>query len=710
MLSDPGPVQAHAQALARLAGSTGSAASRLSGQVGAAAAALGWSGTAASAAEGRAATSRAQLARVGDTVGEASRAVGTLAAAMSEHGPRLRQALNVLGGSSPEAGTLPQWQAGSGVITDIRTTAMTEATAQLNEQTSALLAADRAAACALDRAAGVLRLFGGVDADPGWIGSAAPPGAAPVLAAAGVIDDDRDVAVLRAAAGLPAGPAGAVALRTLLTDRYPGAGADHLGQLLERHPDLARSLGGSRLPPSGQARPGSPEAVLAAGLAGSTSSPKARVAAVAGAFAGMTPAERRRLALLYPDLVGNLEGAPVADRVAANRVRIGVALDDERSRHDRLVAAARAQDPRQRSIARFLDGGGLVSRVPGPDLDLQDSEGKITLYQHLLDDQVLDPSYQRPGRGRSPVTRRQVLVFDPAGDGRIAELWGNLDAHTDHVGVFVPGTTARVANFQTYSDLGYSLTKDDLKGRTATIAWLGTDLPDAIVADAPDPSYARDGAPVLRDFVAGVRTRAAPGSTVTVIGHSYGGSLVGAADAAGMDADRVVMVESPGAGPGIWSVGDYHDTGRGHPVAHYSMTAPGDAIALARVGKDFQDAHGIGHGGNPDSLPGFVRLDTGRYGDDRPPEQHGPMVSGVLSHSHVLDYGTTAWNNLHGLVSGGPVVAYTPPHVVDHVEHHHAVISGGRAGGFTATWDTHDPQTVHPYQDPTFTGPALELP
>ena len=64
---------------------------------------------------------------------------------------------------------------------------------------------------------------------------------------------------------------------------------------------------------------------------------------------------------------------------------------------------------------------------------------RITLYQSLLHDLV--------DQGRGPRTHRQVLLFDDAGPGRLAELWGHLDSRTRSVAVYVGGTGTTVRGF-----------------------------------------------------------------------------------------------------------------------------------------------------------------------------------------------------------------------------------------------------------------------
>ena len=88
-------------------------------------------------------------------------------------------------------------------------------------------------------------------------------------------------------------------------------------------------------------------------------------------------------------------------------------------------------------------------------------------------------------------------------------------------------------------------------GDTSTIVWLGYDAPDHIPA-AVLPGYATDGAPALRDFTLGLReSHQGPDANVTVIGHSYGSTVVGTADALageGLAVNDIIAMGSPGMG------------------------------------------------------------------------------------------------------------------------------------------------------------------
>lgn len=82
--------------------------------------------------------------------------------------------------------------------------------------------------------------------------------------------------------------------------------------------------------------------------------------------------------------------------------------------------------------------------------------------------------------------------------------------------------------------------------------WMGYDRPMSVIPEAASTSYAHNGAGALEDFQAGLRashddTSARGPSINTVIGHSYGSTLMGAAAFDGyLDANNVVAVGSQG--------------------------------------------------------------------------------------------------------------------------------------------------------------------
>ncbi len=247
-------------------------------------------------------------------------------------------------------------------------------------------------------------------------------------------------------------------------------------------------------------------------------------------------------------------------------------------------------------------------------------------------------------RGADGSVRRrghQLLHFDPRGDGEVIEVLGDL-SRARHVAVFVPGTgsdlqrypgtLARMVPFASADPTagawwcGRAPTSPTSPSTTASCRCASTSSPrpTATLPTARDRHWLRTSP------TCGGPRRA--GADVTVLGHSYGGSIVGSALAHGLAVDRVVHVSSAGT---------YART-RPHAggAQVFSMTAPDDPIQLSQ-GHDLDDAPQhlaqdltsagvapeaaavglalravvpggqVGHGADPDVAPGVVRLDTG---------------------------------------------------------------------------------------------------
>jgi hypothetical protein len=248
---------------------------------------------------------------------------------------------------------------------------------------------------------------------------------------------------------------------------------------------------------------------------------------VAAALDEMHPAVVDRLLVDEPDLLGRLDGAPAGLRCAANDMLMARELDRLRD------LAARLEDE-----ANQFDGVGSAGGVTQGDLgrevyvaELERVETRIAMFARWLDED------------------RQILLFDPAGDGRVAEVFGDLD-DAGHVAVVVPGMANTIDDFGPLDGGGFRADAEQLYEEAvrldpgvATIAWLGYDTHDG--ADATGRSAADDGHRRLIAFTQGIAA-ATPRPHLTVIGHSYGSLVTGMAAGAGLAVDDVVFVGSPG--------------------------------------------------------------------------------------------------------------------------------------------------------------------
>ena len=256
------------------------------------------------------------------------------------------------------------------------------------------------------------------------------------------------------------------------------------------------------------------------------------------------------------------------------------------------------------------------------------------------------PYAQWAGQGR------QFLAFDPRGNGRIVEVFGDLGA-ADRIAVLVPGVATRADNFNT----GLGDVRDrapavqaralyDAAGaaapsqHVAVIAWLGYDAPQGVGRDAAREELARAGAASLDSFTKDLATLR-PSAQVTVIGHSYGSVVAGLA-AAGLPSQvkDVVVVGSPGMG--VSRARDLHTSA--HIWAGQSAQDWIDWLPAFQV-------WGAGHGTMP-AAPGF---------GDRVFGTHG-----VTDHDRYLAPGTQSLSNIVNIVLGrdssvtGPDSAATP--------------------------------------------------
>jgi hypothetical protein len=353
-----------------------------------------------------------------------------------------------------------------------------------------------------------------------WVASAVAADAASVLEIHGVTVGTAAAEISAWAAALPAGDAGTAALRQRLATLPVG----ELATVVEANPAIASRLadpsgsfaaviaavpgerrGDPRFvrgaspgasPPGGEARSNPPDAASIGGLIPAALAAAfvlrpgpARERAVREAARALPDITRRRLALLYPQAIGSLDGMPLANRIAANRVLITAALDAELRRRSGVLARLDDRDHHSGPLDLLQDETGrLWDRVndTAPIGNLVDdfeedpgnaasaSDARIALYKSVLD------------------SDRRVLAFDDHGDGVFVELFGNLDDETSSVAVLVPGTGLDLDSYSAWAALARDFQAD--ADALAVVAWMGGDFPDALAA-AASRSYAEEDAP-----------------------------------------------------------------------------------------------------------------------------------------------------------------------------------------------------------------------
>ena len=163
---------------------------------------------------------------------------------------------------------------------------------------------------------------------------------------------------------------------------------------------------------------------------------------------------------------------------------------------------------------------------------------------------------------------------------------------------------------------------------TAVVLWKGYDNPADVLAAAAGTIECNEdlttAAHDLTEFVASLAL--APEQSLTVIAHSFGSIVTGAALAdAGLQVTDVVVAGSPGMT--VDALRDLH-LQQSH---FFSEQAPGDAIAE------------LGAFGAAPASPEFGGTRMSTNAPDRPP---------VVAHSHYFDPGSAALENMADVVTG----------------------------------------------------------
>lgn len=687
MVSDADPVRAAGESLKGAADLVSQERATVRTTLGEAATALGWEGQLTDRAQETSSGSEDAFRTLEEDLDAGGQALAALARELSLHGATLR---SIQAEWDQLQGDRPTTEVRGDHGEQVEVVDYTELRRQeqvLRDRAQApmedLRTADRVCHDSLAAVEASLRALVPHGSSSTFTRSLVPTGAWGVFQEQGVVDSATEEGFLQ---DLPEPPS-AQDVRALLDELDP----DRVEDFLARHPELLAVLAQDYAPedPDDPLLSGLRDAVGELDADGMVADPSA-IEDIRTYWAELTPAEQRRLRLYYPAFVGRLDGIPVEHRAAANRLLIKSAIDVEEARLAVLEAmpdndAYRGQVADQMPgiypdwyVDLIIDGlthdaaQGLVKDFRLRDQELARSEARLEFYQELL--QPLDtPRFTAVEDAAGtvlPADARAVLLFDPRGDGRFAEWHGEFES--ENVGIFVPGTTTDMSNIGKYADDVRTLVRPG----TSAITWMGVDLPDAVAADATQTRYSEDGGWALLRFVEGLGTvedRGMSERTVTAIGHSAGGGIVGFADVYGMDVDRTLLIAPSGSGLGLhrplpfpldpWGAqpttpSEYPPQtwdGQAREVQRFTQTAPGDSIGVAQRSEDVRWWIGLpqdwGHGDNPNSADQFIRLETGRFED-------GTRIEGLESHSHVVQPGTDAWSNIIGVVTGGHVIPY----------------------------------------------------
>jgi hypothetical protein len=349
---------------------------------------------------------------------------------------------------------------------------------------------------------------------------------------------------------------------------------------------------------------------IAAALAAATTAPTATLppagstpAEVARWWIALPPHLRRQLLDRRAAALGRLDGLPTEVRDGANRRQLPGLLARLRAEHDRLAGALP-------TIPLQLARAALLTSM------LRIAEGVERTLATLA--------------GRRPPAR--LVTLDLSGAGRVAIALGDVD-RADNVAVVVPGM-GQDAGHGVPGTVGRAAALLAEAGRqsvrsTAVVAWIGYAAPGW--REVAFATRARAGGRMLTaDLTTLAAARIGPPAHVTLVGHSYGSTVVGAAVQAGPQrADDLVLLGSPGV------LADRVDRLglSGHRV--YVGEAALDPVADVGVfGRD----------------PGDRAFGATRIRVDAAPG--APWPDRVIAHSHYFDPRSESLRNIARVVVG----------------------------------------------------------
>ncbi len=409
--------------------------------------------------------------------------------------------------------------------------------------------------------------------------------------------------------------------------------------------------------------------------------------AVAAWWKSLSAEQQRALLDSKFQELGQLPGLPAEVLDEANRHRITDDIDRFNDRKDALKAqlADRARelgvDPEssegQRALRNDPQGSQLMSQYDEAARRAHNAEAaKVSM------DMAND---QGKANGKTPY----ILHYSPDGpggkEGTMAVAFGNPDT-AKNLAVCVPGTTSNLTggfSMEQAANLSNAMGKDG-----AAIQWLGYDAPAAALGQVNDPAQAIEGGRILAQDVANYRA-VNPGAHVTVIGHSYGSTVVGySAMDNGLKADDIAFVGSPGVGASnvnqlsvgaghVYVGGTEHDpviqgTSGDWFTKDGSSTGPYDSsFGAKQFGTSGESwvghAHSAYYDKDSESLNNLAKIATGQGGEvseqrwqDSPTPVEvpgsdlpvaGPVIDwGVNTGKEVVDMGEDVWRG------GGQVV------------------------------------------------------
>ena len=353
------------------------------------------------------------------------------------------------------------------------------------------------------------------------------------------------------------------------------------------------------------------DARIATGLATAGAAPAPAIppggatpAEVARWWIALPPHLRHQLMEHQAGALGRLVGLPADVRDEANRRQLTRLLARLRAERDRL-AGSLLTVPLQLSRATLLKSMLTIAESVERTLAMLADR---RLSARLLTLDLIDAG--RVAIGLGDVDRAQNVAVVVPGMG-------------DDAGHGVPGTVGRAA------DLLAEASRQSVQS-TAVVAWVGYAAPGW--RQVTFPTRARTGGRVLTaDLAALAAARTGEPAHVTLVGHSYGSTVVGAAMQAGpRRADDLVLLGSPGVLAD--RVGELGLSGRHTYVGEAAL----DPIADTGVfGAD----------------PGDRSFGATRIRVDAAPGRPWPDAI-IAAHSHYFDPGSESLRNIARVVVG----------------------------------------------------------
>jgi hypothetical protein len=351
---------------------------------------------------------------------------------------------------------------------------------------------------------------------------------------------------------------------------------------------------------------------------------------VNGWWRSLSQEQKDRLIAEHPPDLGNLNGIPVDVRSQINEAVMNDDLHrvEDTAKEYGASASDVLSTPGNRglsatAIVRYNNArrtrDGLVASAAAKDLRGNPPEVFLLRYQPEAFGGVGAAAI---AIGNPDTAANTAVLVDGSGSG-VRE--GTL-ADTDGVRVYEESTRA------------------DWAKQTAVVMWVGYDAPNTVFDPRLyEPNAARTGGRLLAaDVNALAVTHQGSPTHMTVVGHSYGSTVVSDAATYGMRTNDVVLVGSPGTDR-AHSAADFHLSRGGHL---YVGAASGDAVTWSpgrvRPGLIGPTLGGLGDDPAVDGF-GSTRLKT---------EVPGYTANPIYDHLHYFDDGSESLFSIADVVSG----------------------------------------------------------